>query len=405
VTARAKSSEPAHRDLPGRRSHRGRGRPTHCRISALDSATELASDRRVASLRRTGLLTAAAAAPLALAYRFALAYRARAGFPMRHPPIHDPGDIGLGFEEIMIPAGEIDLPGWFIPARNGTPGPGVVLVHGWESARDRTLPLAAVMHAAGFHVLTFDVRGNGANPAELLPITAGEYGGDATAAVRALIARPEVTSAGVVGHSMGGVGALIAAAREPRVGAAVSTAAPADPHRLTRLTFRLARLPLPPPVAIPLAWFTARIMLRPRGHAISDVSAARAVARYRGPLLLVHGELDEIVPLDHLDRLTTSARAGRDAAPGPTALVRSVVIPGGGHSWLYEDEGYRRLVASFLAEALGGPYPPAEAAARAPEVDARRLPEPELLTALEDGPVGGRALAAVVLPRRPARNR
>ena len=67
-------------------------------------------------------------------------------------------------------------PAWFIPARGGAPGPGVVLVHGWESARDRTLPMAVFLHAAGFHCLTFDVRGHGANPAEDLPLSAGEFG-------------------------------------------------------------------------------------------------------------------------------------------------------------------------------------------------------------------------------------
>ena len=46
------------------------------------------------------------------------------------------------------------------------------------------------LHAAGFHCLTFDVRGNGANPAEALPLSAGEFGADTLAAFRALIARP-----------------------------------------------------------------------------------------------------------------------------------------------------------------------------------------------------------------------
>ena len=101
---------------------------------------------------------------------------------------------------MVIRSGEATLPGWFIPARDGASGPGVVLVHGWESARDRTLPDAAILNGIGLHVLAFDVRGNGENPAERLPITAGEYGADALAAVRALLDRPEVTSVGIVGH-------------------------------------------------------------------------------------------------------------------------------------------------------------------------------------------------------------
>jgi pimeloyl-ACP methyl ester carboxylesterase len=351
------------------------------------------------SLRRTGLLTATAAAPLALAYRFAVLYRTRAGFPRQLPPLHVPTDVGLPFERVAIPSSELILPGWFIPANGGTPGPGVVLVHGWESARDRMLPLAAALNAAGFHVLAFDVRGNGENPPEVLPVTAGEYGADAAAAVRVLAARSEVTSVGVVGHSMGGAGALIAAAREPAVAAAVSTASPADPYRLTRLTFRLARLPIPGPIAVPLAWLTARVFVRPRGHRLADVSASQAVARYRGPLLLVHGEADEVVPVGHVHRLADEARRARAAAPGPSAAVRVELIRDGDHSYLYERPAYRRLVAEFLARALGAPVP-AEAAERAASADARRLPEPPIADALDGGPVGAAALLWLVLPER-----
>ncbi len=355
------------------------------------------------ALRRTSVLTAAAAAaPVALAYRFALLYRARAGYPRQLPPLHEPGVVGLAFEPVAVPSGESTLPGWFMPANGGAPGPGVVLVHGWESARDRTLPIAAALHAAGFHLLAFDVRGNGENPPELLPVSAGEYGADAAAAVRVLADRPEVTAVGIVGHSMGGAGALIAAAREPRIAAAVSTSSPADPYRLTRLTFRLARLPIPGPIAAPLAWLTARVFVRPRAQRLEDVSASHAAARYRGPLLLVHGECDEVVPVEHLHRLAAEARRARAEAPGPSAAVRVEVIPGGDHSYLYERAEYRSLVARFLAEALGGPTPD-EAAERAAAVDARRLPEPPIPDAIESGPAGAAALLWLVLPSRLAR--
>ena len=75
----------------------------------------------------------------------------------------------------------------------------------------------------------------------------------------------------IAGHSMGGIGAIIAAAAEPRVAAMVATSSPADPYRLTRLTFRFARLPLPDPIAYPLAWLTTRVYLRPRGHGVSEI--------------------------------------------------------------------------------------------------------------------------------------
>jgi uncharacterized protein len=334
------------------------------------------------SIRRTGIVTALLAAP-ALAYRFAVVYRERAGLPRRRPGELTPADRGLPFEETVVHSSGGELPAWFIPARKGARGPGIVLVHGWESNRDRTLPNAQVLHAAGFHVLTFDVRGHGDNPPETLPISVAEFRDDALAALDALLARPEVTTGGFLGHSLGAVGAILAAAEAgDRCAALVSTSAPADPRRLTRQTFRLARLPIPEPFATPLAELTTRVYLRPRGHAMGDLSASRAVARYAGPLLLIHGALDSVVPPGHEARLEKAAQLGvrRRLAAGLPAggPIEVAVIPEGQHSWLYEHEDYRRLVARFLAQTLHGPLEPKYAADRAAATaDAVRVPEPE----------------------------
>jgi alpha-beta hydrolase superfamily lysophospholipase len=348
----------------------------------------------VPTIRRAGIAAAIAAAPFALAYRFAVLYRVRAGYPTPRPPQRTPADIGLAFEAVPVPAADgVTLPGWFVPADGGRPGPGVALVHGWESARDRLLPFVQFLHAAGFHCLAVDVRGHGANPAETLPITAGEFGSDALAAWRALDARPEVTSGAILGHSMGAIGAILAAAAEPRIAAVVATSSPADPWRLTRQTFRLARLPFPDVLAYPLAWLTTRVYLRPRGHRVVDISASDALRRIGVPVLLVHGREDAVVPLGHLDRLARIE--GRDDP------VETLVIDGGQHSWLYEFPLYRRTVAGFLARALGGPLAPEEAAARAEAVDARRMPDAvRPPTQIEKEPGGFRSLARIARPMR-----
>src|SRR4029079_16034032 len=106
-----------------------------------------------------GLVAAIAAAPLALAYRFAVVYRVRAGFPTPRPPQISPAELGLPFEAIEVPSGELTLPGWFIPARDGTAGPGVALIHGWESARDRLLPLVPFLPAPRPHRPLLPLRG------------------------------------------------------------------------------------------------------------------------------------------------------------------------------------------------------------------------------------------------------
>ena len=352
----------------------------------------------VGIIRRAAIVAAATIAPLGLAYRFALIYRVRAGFPQRNPPRITPADLGLPYESMLIESGGLALPAWFIPARDGARGPGVVLVHGWESARDRTLPMVAFLHAAGFHCLTFDVRGNGANPAEELPLSAGEFGADALAAFHALIDQPEVTVGAISGHSMGAIGAILAAAADPRVAAVVATSGPADPDRLTRQTFRLARLPIPDLIAYPLAWLTTRVYIQPRGHVVADISAATAIARYDGPVLIAHGEEDAVVPASHMGRLAAAARSARAAGPA-AAEVETLLVKGGQHSWLYEDAGYRRVVAGFLARALGGPIDPATAAELAAATLAERIPDGEApFAAVKETPGGLRGLAQVALP-------
>ena len=345
------------------------------------------------SLRRAGIAAAIAAAPFALAYRFAVLYRGRAGFPTPRPPQLTPADLGMEFVEVAAPTTDgLTLPGWFIPAEGGRPGPGVALVHGWESARDRLLPIAQFLHAAGFHCLAVDVRGHGANPTEALPITAGEFGTDALAAWRALDVRPEVTTGAILGHSMGAIGAILAAAAEPRIRAVVATSSPADPWRLTRQTFRLARLPFPDAIAYPLAWLTTRVYLQPRGHRVADISASVALRKIGVPVLLIHGTQDAVVPVGHLGRL---ARFGTTDGPP----IERLIVDGGQHSWLYEFPIYRRTVAAFLARALGGLLTPDEAGARAEAVDARRLPDTvRPPTQIEQEPGGFRSLVRLATP-------
>jgi alpha-beta hydrolase superfamily lysophospholipase len=325
-------------------------------------------------------LGAAVVAPSAAAYRFAIEYRRRAGFPARRPPLETPQAYGLPFEIVAVPSATGPLPGWFVPAPGGRPAPAIVLVHGWESNRARMLPNARFLHAAGFASLLFDVRGHGDNPLETLPISGAEFGADARAAVEVTAARPDVTSVGVLGHSMGAIGAALAAADDPRIGALVTTATPADPRRLTRRTFQLAGLTMPGVIAHPLAALTTRVYLRPRGHAPSAVSATAAVRRYPGPILIVHGEQDEVVAADNAVRLERAARgvAGRE--------VELLILPEGRHRWLYEDPAYRGRIAAFLARNLAGATEPDRAAARAVAARVRRPPDTDGTFAALDRP-------------------
>jgi pimeloyl-ACP methyl ester carboxylesterase len=319
-----------------------------------------------AALRPSRLALAAGvvgAISFGLAYRFALKYRERAGLPHRSPVEGSPADFGLAFESVEIPSGEAQLAAWFVPAkspgrRRGAvePRPAVAIVHGWESNRGRSMAHIRYLHAAGFHCLVIDVRGHGDNPPENLPVEVPEFAEDAAAAARWLAQRPEVSSVGLLGHSMGGAGVIVAAAAEPRVRAVVAMSAPADLVRMTRQIFAMTDIKVPAPVAAPLAYLTAAVMLVPRHHSLDDADACLAAARYRGPLLLIHGEDDRGVPVSHMELIAKAARAAR-TDPG-SAPVKTAIVPGYGHRWLYEVADVRRRAASFLARELGGPISP-----------------------------------------------
>jgi pimeloyl-ACP methyl ester carboxylesterase len=327
---------------------------------------------------------------LAAAYRFALRYRERVGLPQRSPVETSPREFGLDFEEVEVPAGDYRLAGWFVPAgpeapvaRRGRaapatattsePRPGIVIVHGWESNRGRTFAHVRYLHAAGFHCLVFDVRGHGDSPPETLPINVPEFAEDTAAAVHWLAARPEVAAVGVLGHSMGGAGAIVAASREPEIEAVVSLSAPADLVRMTRNTFDMAEMNIPKPVATPLAFITAAVLLAPRRHSLADASAMLAAAKYRGPLLLIHGEQDHGVPVEHVRLIEGAAAEARGPEDQP---VEVLILPEFGHRWLYEDAGCRRKTAAFFAAALGGPVAPAEAGERAAACVVERPADP-----------------------------
>lgn len=339
----------------------------------------------------------------AVAYRFALSYRERVGLPQRSPVETSPAEFGLAFEQVEIPAGDHHLVGWFVPAepesapkkaRSGArtkseagaapaaaPAaeppdrrPAIVVVHGWESNRGRTFAHVRYLHAAGFHCLVFDVRGHGDSPEETLPINVPEFAEDTVAAVRWTATRPEVSAVGVLGHSMGGAGAIVAASREPLIKAVVSASAPADLVRMTRKTFQMAGMRIPEPIATPLAWFTAAVLLIPRRHSVEDASATAAAARYWGPLLLIHGAQDHGVPVAHLEFIARAAVDGRGREDDPP--VDTLVLPDFGHRWLYEDAGCRRKTATFFARWLGGPIAPATAGERAATCIVERPADP-----------------------------
>jgi pimeloyl-ACP methyl ester carboxylesterase len=229
-----------------------------------------------------------------------------------------PAAVGLVARDVQIPTADGErLHAWWFRARGDTLAH-VLFCHGNAgNVADRLLH-ARLLTDAGLDVLLFDYRGYGRSTGR--PDEEGTYE-DARAARSALLALEGVDPARVfyVGESLGGAVAL-ALAREapPRGLVLVSTFT--SVRDMARLHY-----PIIPAFLVPDAY--------------------PSLARIRGlecPLLVLHGDRDEIVPVDQ-------ARALFAAAPEPKRLH---VFAGAGHNDLLDRAGraWATTIAGWIRE-------------------------------------------------------
>jgi uncharacterized protein len=132
-----------------------------------------------------------------------------------------PADEGLPYRDVTLAAADgTRLAGWYVPSRNGA---AMVLLHGSGSSRLNVLDHLGILGRAGYGVLAVDSRGHGRSDGE--PMDFGWLAHlDIRAGVSFLARQSDVNEdrIGVLGVSMGGTGALIAAAEDPRVSAVIA---------------------------------------------------------------------------------------------------------------------------------------------------------------------------------------
>ncbi len=253
-----------------------------------------------------------------------------------------PADFAIPFEEVHFPTrNNRRLYGWWMPARgNSRDGaPALLLVHGWGRNLERTTPYVRALHPLGYSLLAFDLRSHGSSDRESYPNML-KFSQDIRAAVDYLMSRsPEYpASIGVVGLSVGGAAAIHAAAKDARIRAVVGVGALAHPADVMRFEFSRRGLPY-----VPAGWLMLQY-LELRMRVSFDRIAPEAVIRSAAAqILLIHGEHDAVVPLDHGKRLQ---RAGR---PHSTRLW---IVPGKAHSDCHDHPEFWDRVASFLQETV-----------------------------------------------------
>ncbi len=260
--------------------------------------------------------------------------------PKRKSNVGTPEEYHLSSEPVNFKSEGADIRGWFIPAASGeTRSPAVIIPHGWSSNAEKMLPLANILHEAGFSALLYDARGHGAS-ANDGPITIRKLTEDLISAINHLETRSDVDMErlGIVGHSMGGACAILAASVDPRIKAVVSGSTFADTTKLVEETLSRMRLP-----SWPLAWLVNRFVERWLGTSMKNYNPMRAIKRISAPTMLIHGDSDRFIPPSNLDDLYANANSDR---------TERMLIPGGRHSNAIHDDRFVKRLVNFLREAL-----------------------------------------------------
>lgn len=248
----------------------------------------------------------------------------------RRPPRHtlayalarslpsDPGDMGLEYEEWVLDLpGGVTLPVWDVVGgeadggEEASPKVGAVFIHGWGQSRIDMLGRIEPWRQLCHRLVFYDLRGHGDASDGLSPLGHREEDD-----LIGLLGRLGEERAILVGHSMGAVIAMHAAAKDSEVKDRIAGIAAYGPyaefHRSVRGRLAVSGYPARPMTDLAMMWF-GLCGIRHR-DLLSDVPNIAC------PMLIVHGSNDVVSPISH-------AQSIAEAAPDATLIE----IQGGGH--------------------------------------------------------------------------
>lgn len=306
--------------------------------------------------------------PTGLLVLFAIAIAIAAGAAMlllvsrlRHPPRRtagwalatgrpvDPGDLDLAHREDRVGS----MPWWLVADDEATlaseASPTVVLLHGWGRSRRDMLQRMEPWRTTGHRMVLPDLRGHGDADG---PSTLGTREvADLLELLEAIPAREVL----LCGHSMGGVVAILAAAK-------IARGAVDGRPRLPKVTGVVAIAPYERLRIPAIAQLQASGVGGPRQTTpllavlsilgIEEPSTSAASAELDMPLLVLHGDDDRLCPIEDARRIAAAAGA----------LGRFIAIEGGGHDDLRPETmaSIEGAIRGWLEEPCtksGGPRP------------------------------------------------
>jgi dipeptidyl aminopeptidase/acylaminoacyl peptidase len=257
--------------------------------------------------------------------------------PRRYPEVGIPTELGRPYQDVVLTTSDgLTIAGWHIP---GSRPEAIILVHGIDANRRAVMPEAMILAEAGFHLLMIDLRAHGQSGG-----SEATYGYrealDVQAAVDYLEALPEIEGIGALGTSFGGAAVARAAADDPRLQAVVIESSYSSlPDAVEDAFDNRSIFPAwSAPLLIALA--EQRVNLK-----ISQVNSARDLTTLRPrAVMIIHGSLDDLFPVDHAYKMYGSAHE-------PKALW---IIEGLGHAnpVIGREEEYKKRVIAFFEEAF-----------------------------------------------------
>ena len=217
----------------------------------------------------------------------------------------DPGDLGFTFEDAAVRTDGTAMPCWWIAGRGGAGAPIVVLLHGHGRSRWDSLRRASAWVERAALVALPDLRGHGDAPGR------GSLGRREPADVVRVLAEAEARAPGhpviLVGHSLGAVVAIHAAALRARAGVPVAEVHAFGPYDRVSTPFaarlRARGLPTRPVVGAVLALIDAL-----DGHETPTHASAAALGTTR--LVVWMDERDLVSPASDARAIASSVPHG-----------------------------------------------------------------------------------------------
>ncbi|MBQ1860315.1 MAG: alpha/beta fold hydrolase [Clostridia bacterium] len=189
------------------------------------------------------------------------------------------------------------------------PGPLVLVLHGFTSNKEKGHTLAAcrAMHEAGFATLRFDLYGHGETGGSFRDHTLYKWISNTLAVLEYARGLDFVTDVYLSGHSQGGLTAALVAGMAPDLIQGLILRAPA--FMIPRgardgclLGFHFDPLRVPDEVEIASGVMLGGNYIR----TAQTLHVEEAMDRFSGPVLIVHGDADDVVPPE--DSVTAAAR-------------------------------------------------------------------------------------------------